>query len=160
STSEPITEIRGINRLFIKKAITSNGEPLTIDVNQIITKVAMITTYLSTPKAPVGVEGKSPGDIRIRAKSAQGVLYIFSKGGNGGDGEKGKDGARGGNSARVLVEIEDPTNVRIRPWALPGHGGLAGGPYASTGPKGNEEAVCLRLGTAVFGDCIAFPGKR
>ncbi|MBI4403528.1 MAG: hypothetical protein HY537_05175, partial [Deltaproteobacteria bacterium] len=39
STSEPITEIRGINRLFIKKAITSNGEPLTIDVNQIITKV-------------------------------------------------------------------------------------------------------------------------
>lgn len=160
---EVVTDIKGINRLFINGGMVTNGAPLTIDVNEIITsgKWNFIVTYIPAPTAAPGVQGVTPGDIHIHAKSGQGKLFIFSEGGNGGNGEKGKPGANGGDSGQVLVEIDDPTGIQIHPFALPGQGGAPGeGSTEGSGSVGQPGPMCFKLGSGIVGDCDAFSSSN
>lgn len=125
--------------------------------------------------------------IECRSQTGDGV-----RGGGGYDGNPGNPGMPGGASARIYVQIDDPSRIQIKPYAITGQGGPGGpggpggiggpggaagirncnecraafpgsqgpqgkpGPLGPLGPSGNYEAICLRLGTAVFGDCDKF----
>ena len=77
--------------------------------------------------------------------------YVFpGDGGPAGDGLEGGPGGHGGNSPRVLVEIENPRGLKIVPNKIAGHGG-AGGPGGMPGiggPGGIKPpyARCMVIG--------------
>ena len=226
--------ITGYHRLFLAPGSTllTQGRALHVEVDEIVSLGGIVSTFLPGATATLGQDGRGGGSIVIRAKRARGVLFIQSRGENGGrgfpggggqlgpaggkgsdgacdrrlvfswlmnllipeahaeprdrdirdpqrrswetycktqpgsglpggrglTGETGRPGGRGGDSARVLVEITDPTGFQVRPSTLVGNGGSGGGggpggaggaggqpgarpcnecPPASTGPTGS-----------------------
>ena len=76
-------------------------------------------------------------------------------GGAGSPGTNGKPGGRGGDSARVLVIVDDPTLFQVEPHATPGLGGPGGyGGAGGTGGAGGDP------GDRRCGECrVANPGR-
>lgn len=71
-----------------------------------------------------------------------------SAGKSGEKGGPGSNGGKGGDSARVLVMIETPSDIRVRPHVLPGTGGKGGlggfgGLWGSGGPAGKQDSLGL-----------------
>lgn len=123
--------------------------------------------------------------------------YCAQETGNGGQGSRGQSGGSGipglpgGDSAKVLVSIENPSQFEVKPVVSVGTGGVGGlggigggggpggdpgnpsahckkagrgaqGPKGSEGPRGltglsgKSQPICLKLGSAQFGDCAEF----
>jgi hypothetical protein len=60
-------------------------------------------------------------------------------------GAPGSHGGRGGNSARVYVELEDPSQLQVNVFSIPGKGGVGGpgGVGGKGGPGGDPGSTAL-----------------
>lgn len=159
-----LRELTQLNRLFLRaqSKILTNGEDLVIHAKEIISEGSTIETFPIYQTAKPGVDGRNGGNIWIAAQTGRGLLEIYSRGENGGRfvvPAANQDGpanvCRGGDSARVYVQINDASHMQIKPHADIGVGGS--GPSTNvTGTGGALLATCLRLSGATLGDCESF----
>ena len=92
----------GINRLFLYRdtVLTTLGQTVIVQVNEIISDDAILQSFPSGQKAPSGQSGRAGGSIDIRAKLGSGRLHIFARGESGGDGLDGLPGSAGANGTQ------------------------------------------------------------
>ena len=90
-------DFTGISRVFLRRdaKLLVGAAPLKIEVDEIFSDGASIETFPSGQAALPGVNGRSAGDITIRARRASGTLAITTNGERGGDGIYGSPGQRG-----------------------------------------------------------------
>lgn len=78
-------------RVFFFKdvPIMTNGYKIELVTEELIAEEATIQTFPESSKAEIGVDGKTPGEINIKTKSAVGKLTVHMRGQSGGDGADG-----------------------------------------------------------------------
>ncbi len=269
--SKTFRTISGIHRLFLRAGSTLIAEEgaLEINVDEIVSEGATITSFLQDAVPPQGQAGRSGGYLVIKAAKGNGILFVNGRGERGGAGQPGVPGVagtvgaqgtpfkmqlsaelrksrwsefidaavllhdlrnkplndphwqnlecltppgngqpgtsggkggqgftgnRGGDGAKIFAHIQNPSGIEIRPTSLPGLGGKGGaggpggiggpgggpgvrdpahfcpaaqsglqgpmGPLGDEGPEGPSgvtNPVCLKMGSAVYGECQAFP---
>jgi len=80
--------------------LATNGHPLSLDVEEIVSFGGTIDTTPVDPAATTGASGASGGLFRLSAKGGRGNLLIISGGQNGGVGAKGPSGETGAKGGR------------------------------------------------------------
>lgn len=101
---------------------------------------------------PEGFIGRTDKTLRCTAQPSDGL-----QGGAGLSGGNGGKGGKGGDSARVYVEIEDPTDFQVKTWVDVGLGGPGGqggkggigGPGGAPGDRGCD--LCRVAGSGAQG---------
>lgn len=78
------------NRLFLSDVpLQTFGKKVTIEVNELHSQNGVIEAFPETATAPDEQDGRSAGELVIKAKIAKGDLKIFMRGERGGKGKKG-----------------------------------------------------------------------
>ncbi len=91
--------------------LATNGHPLSLDVEEIVSFNGRIDTTPVDPAPSLGSAGSSGGLFHLSAKRGRGNLLIVAGGQNGGEGVKGSVGARGakgprGNNGEAGYELD------------------------------------------------------
>lgn len=99
-----------VNRIFIfeNKLLRTNGFKVELIANELHSEKGVIETFPENIKASINQDGRSGGNLTIKAASAMGDLKIFMRGEHGGDGAKGEayasraaDGHPAGSGSRM-----------------------------------------------------------
>ncbi len=108
-----------VNRFFLNHdiPITTNGNEVTINANELISDDAIIQTYIEKNKAAPSSNGKNGGKITINAKNAVGKLEIFMRGEHGGNGLDGGEysESRAASGRDAALGVEECENVCVGP---------------------------------------------
>ena len=108
------------NRLFLRDGakVLTNGEPLAFEVNELLSPSGVIDTSPPPPaSAAAGANGRSCGDVSIKANTASGRLTLQCKaenGMNGADGGNGRDGNPGAQGSPGDVEVKPNDQIPVQ----------------------------------------------
>jgi hypothetical protein len=80
--------------------LATNGHPLSLDVEEIVSFNGRIDTTPNEPVPSAGGQGASGALFQLSAKRGRGYLHVMAGGQNGGIGAKGPTGETGGKGAR------------------------------------------------------------
>ena len=95
-------EAATIHRLFLGNKVRAStlGREVSIDVDELISEDATISTLPESETALSGLPGLSAGLLTIHARTARGGLFISARGQNGGEGNRGANGNRGTDGSK------------------------------------------------------------
>lgn len=141
------------HRVFLEKdgQLLTQGQDLFIETNELFADKSEISTFNTNQKAPPDVDGRSGGNIFLKAKRAHGVLAINMRGEDGGDGTDGVpypdragQGAKGENGLCIGVDTPRRFVWDCEKKPRPGGKGLPGadGRPGTNGGNGGSTGLC------------------
>lgn len=154
------------HRIFLKNRtkVYWQGERLEIQASEVISENATLESFSPDKKtAELGNEGKSGGELILKAKKLRGNIFIRGDGQNGGQGETGlvgSVGAKGSRGPDTMLHEGAPTEVppgahiyrgywfQCDPIRAPGgEGGKGGqgGPGLQGKPGGNSSKIFIEI---------------
>lgn len=106
-----------IRRIFLNEGVVArtNGEEVTIDVNEIVSRNGVIETFAEGTTAAAGQNGRSGGRIYIKTKKGRGNLTILARGENGGAGFQGPTGGSGAGGGPGRNGVADSESICRQP---------------------------------------------
>lgn len=111
---ESLQPADGINRLFLRGLISTEGKSVTWDVREILAEQATLDSSPAKANLPPGAHGGSCGNVTIKAQRARGTLLLKCRaqdGTDGTDGRNGRDGKQG--AAGVDGDVDVKPNGQI-----------------------------------------------
>jgi hypothetical protein len=142
------------DRLVLREGakLVTNGLNLRIEIGELDSKNGIITTFPDNKVTPIGVDGRSGGNLEIVIGHATGQLQLLMRGEDGGRGIEGAaptealTGAKGPEG--VHGEFAYPNLARSPSPGKPGAAGLTG--FAGgTGFKGGDSGTATLTASAV-----------